>query len=186
MPYGCGDDTAIGVGKYGAGVNTRQDYATPPELIACIEKRFGKIMIDLAAHEGNHVCPLWIGPGGIRDDLKTLTEADINDIRASLPSSNIRWIAWLNPPFSDIPAMISASLRLDIPMVINVPDGLETEWYEEVGLISDGYVIKPRVKYVGMEQGYPKNVLAIHVHRTDNLKRPLQLLDWRTNTVRYL
>jgi hypothetical protein len=174
------------MGKYGARVNTKQDYGTPPELIECVERRFGKIVIDLAAHEGNHVCPLWIGPGGFLDDLKSLTMPDIHAIHKLLPSDNIRWIAWLNPPFSDIPAMIYASLRLDIPTVINVPDGLETEWYEEIGLISDGYVLKPRVKYVGMDQGYPKNVLAIHVHRTNNLKRPLQLLDWRTNTVRYL
>lgn len=35
------------------GEDSKQDYATPLELIAAVEKRFGKVVFDLAAHSEN-------------------------------------------------------------------------------------------------------------------------------------
>ena len=41
--------------------SSKQDYSTPRAFLDAVEKRFGRIKWDLAAHERNHVCDLWLG-----------------------------------------------------------------------------------------------------------------------------
>lgn len=44
---------------------TKQDYKTPPEFIAAVEKRFGPIGFDLAAHAGNKQHAKYFAPPSI-------------------------------------------------------------------------------------------------------------------------
>src|SRR5690606_17204709 len=65
-----------------------QDYATPRVFLDAVERRFGRIRWDLAAHELNAVCDLWIGE---HQDSLTVPWAE-----------QCRGLCWLNPPFGDI------------------------------------------------------------------------------------
>ncbi len=69
---------------------SKQDYATPPEFIEAVERRFGPIAFDLAAHAGNAKAAQWYGPGGVAEDA--LSE-DWTKLEGNL---------WLNPEFANI------------------------------------------------------------------------------------
>jgi hypothetical protein len=45
-----------------SGEDSRQDYGTPPNLLAAIERRFGRIEFDLAAHAANHKHDRYFAP----------------------------------------------------------------------------------------------------------------------------
>jgi phage N-6-adenine-methyltransferase len=68
---------------------SKQDYSTPANFLRAVENRFGKIALDLAAHQSNHVVPRYYGSGGLYPDSLT----------AEWPLSNN---LWLNPPFTNI------------------------------------------------------------------------------------
>lgn len=66
---------------------SKQDVETPPEFIAAVVPKFGKIAVDLAATKANTKAPTFIGP-----------ETD---------SLTVRWhrlvgLCWLNPPYANI------------------------------------------------------------------------------------
>src|SRR5574338_47234 len=87
----------------GASMNrhrSKQDYGTPRTLIHAIERRWGKLTIDLAATADNAKCERFITPE--QDSLIQNWELKIGD-----------GLGWLNPEFADIDpwAAKSASLR---------------------------------------------------------------------------
>ena len=45
-----------------SGTESKQDYATPDQLIGIVAKRFGPISFDLAAHSGNKKHPRYFAP----------------------------------------------------------------------------------------------------------------------------
>lgn len=45
-----------------SGEDSKQDYATPADFIAAVERRFGTIQFDLAAHRGNHQHERYFAP----------------------------------------------------------------------------------------------------------------------------
>jgi len=63
---------------------SRQDYGTPPEFLRAVERKFGQIVVDLAAHERNHVAPDYYGPH---------TNSLVQDW------TKHEGVLWLNPPF---------------------------------------------------------------------------------------
>lgn len=69
---------------------SKQDYATPREFIAAVERRWGPLALDLAAHTDNHVTEKWYGPGGLAEDSLVV---DWSALRGNL---------WLNPPYGHI------------------------------------------------------------------------------------
>jgi hypothetical protein len=72
---------------------SRQDYETPPELLAAVEARFGqKLTIDLAARNDNAKAPTWITP-----EMNSLSK-DTDWGKLIGPKG----LAWLNPEFSKI------------------------------------------------------------------------------------
>ena len=48
--------------RISTGKNNKQDYATPADLMAAVERRFGPIAFDLAAHAGNAKSPKYFAP----------------------------------------------------------------------------------------------------------------------------
>lgn len=72
-----------------------QDYSTPRVFLDAVEARWGKIVLDCAAHDRNHVCPNWLGPGGLAPDALSSRLDGITGV----PGDGLRW---LNPPFAHI------------------------------------------------------------------------------------
>lgn len=68
---------------------SKQDYGTPWEFIRAVEKRFGKLTIDLAASADNSKAPVYIP-----EELDSLTQDWVHAIGDG--------IGWLNPPFGKI------------------------------------------------------------------------------------
>ena len=100
---------------------SRQDYSTPKEFLVAVERRFGSITFDLAAHRDNHVRPKWYGPGGLAED--SLAQ-DWSALGGHL---------WLNPPFGDIATWArkcaSTLLRLGATISFLVPASVGANWF---------------------------------------------------------
>jgi len=73
---------------------SKQDYGTPRVFLDAVEKRFGKIAFDLAAHKKNDVTRrgFYFGPGSMYAE-----DSLAQDWRRA-PTG----VLWLNPPFSHI------------------------------------------------------------------------------------
>jgi hypothetical protein len=70
---------------------SNQIVSTPPDFIAAVEKRFGKITFDIAANEFNKKAESYLGPGSpIAENAFLEPWIELGDL------------AWLNPPFADI------------------------------------------------------------------------------------
>lgn len=48
--------------RVSSGTDSRQDFGTPAEYLRAVEKRFGPIVFDLAAHAGNHKHERYFAP----------------------------------------------------------------------------------------------------------------------------
>jgi phage N-6-adenine-methyltransferase len=137
------------------GGGTKQDYGTPREFIAAVERRFGPIAIDLAAHAGNHVVPTYFGPGSAicEDSL----ERDWTG-----PASS-RGTLWLNPPFANIAPWAAkcsgARDRLGWILLL-VPASIGSVWFaEHVEGKAMVLGLSPRLTFVGETAPYPKDLL---------------------------
>jgi phage N-6-adenine-methyltransferase len=133
--------------------NSRQDWGTPPEFIEAVEKRFGRIGLDLAATQDNRVCPVFCGPGGFPEDSLKL---NWNECSGNL---------WLNPPFDSI-AKFSGKMcnecrdRRGFSLLL-VPASVDANWFrrcEENGFV---LILEDRLKFVGSADPYPKGLALI-------------------------
>ena len=137
------DGGVIELGERG----TRQNYGTPPEFIAAVEKRFGRIDYDLAADAGNAVCPAYM---------------DATDDALSRDWSELEGLAFLNPPFQVIDPWAERCARFASPRLRIValwPASIDALWFSEHVLpnaVSQGV---SRIQFVGATQGYPKPLM---------------------------
>lgn len=138
---------------------SKQDYGTPWEFIRACEARFGPIVCDLAAHEGNTKAPLYITQEA--DSLAV-------DWAGWLPTGTL----WLNPPFVDIAPWAAKcadeSTRRHGLILMLTPASIGTEWFQAhvhrralvIGLAPrmafDGTPINPKT---GKPDGYPKDLM---------------------------
>lgn len=65
---------------------SKQDYGTPRIFLDAVERRWGEITVDLAAHAGNAVCETYI-------------TAEDNSLSIEWAEIGIPGWYWLNPPF---------------------------------------------------------------------------------------
>ncbi len=133
---------------------SEQDVATPRDFLDAVEKRFGRIGLDLAADSNNHVCPLWLGPGsplmGGEDAL----------------APNVSWagrdLRWLNPRFANLKlwAQKSAEQRHHAFIAMLSPAIVSTNIFDEFihrkALVLG---IRPRLIFVGQTDPYPKDLI---------------------------
>lgn len=139
---------------------SKQDYQTPPELLAAIKRDFsvGQWGFDLAANANNAVCPWWFGPGSAHGE--NALEQDWGALN-QWPGSDL----WLNPPFSNIDPWsekCSTSIRVGRIFLL-VPASVGSNWYQ-AHVHGQAHVVatSPRVTFVGCEDPYPKDlVLAV-------------------------
>jgi len=134
--------------------NSRQDWGTPPEFIAAVEKRFGSIDLDLAATSENSVSTHHYGPG-----------SDCEDDAFKRDWSVSKGTQFLNPPFDSI-AKFSAKMchecrdRRGFSLLL-VPASVDANWFrkcEEYGFV---LILEDRLTFVGSDQPYPKGLALI-------------------------
>jgi phage N-6-adenine-methyltransferase len=131
---------------------SKQDYATPDDFIRAIEKRFGKITIDLAASEKNAVCRRYI-------DKKT------DSLKRPWPT---RGILYLNPPYRRIAPWVKKCSEHRIKMeygskiLVLVPASIATTWFEKYvlrkALIKP---LQPRITFKRQKNPYPKDLMLL-------------------------
>lgn len=131
---------------------SKQDYGTPWELIRAVEKRWGRIGLDLAAVEANAKAPRYITP---EDDSLTV----------AWHKAAGRSLCWLNPPFSDIGTWVekcAEESERGCRIVMLVPASIGSEWFARHVFGKAGvYGIRPRVTFEGCSDPYPKDCMLL-------------------------
>lgn len=136
-----------------------QEVGTPREFLDAVEKRFGRIGLDVAADTTNAVCSDWIGPGGDIEDALTAQAG-------AWEAGGWSW-SWLNPPFGKIaPWAQRCVLESDSEGACNarllflVPASVGSNWFNHY-VRPNAYVLElaPRIKFVGHTTGFPKDLL---------------------------
>jgi phage N-6-adenine-methyltransferase len=104
---------------------SKQDYGTPWPLIRAIEKRWGRLTIDLAATRHNSKAPKCITPE--EDSLKQDWSERIGD-----------GLGWLNPPFEDIDPWAKKCLLWYVStnsssarVIMLSPASIGSEWFAD-------------------------------------------------------
>jgi phage N-6-adenine-methyltransferase len=126
---------------------SRQDYPTPRAFIEAIERRFGKLTIDLAASPENAVCEHYITAA--QDSLKT-----------EWPETGL---GWLNPPFGDIgpwAKKCSESASAAFRIIMLTPASVGSNWFaEHVHQKAIVLGLSPRLSFDG-KNSYPKDLMC--------------------------
>lgn len=138
---------------------SRQDYGTPPEFVAAVERYLGTIVFDLAASESNAVARPYY------------TEAE--DALAQ-DWSVFRGLLWCNPPYSKIApwaAKCSETIRAARPLAsgalliaLLTPASVGSAWFaQHVHRRALVLALRPRLTFVGHAHPYPKDcILSIY------------------------
>jgi DNA (cytosine-5)-methyltransferase 1 len=158
---------------------TKQDYRTPPEFIRAVEKRFGQIVLDLAAKDGDECKPL----------LAHITPEEDSLVTPWPTTRHSSGVYFLNPPFADIApwaAKCAAWRREGAPGVVTallVPASVDAEWWSaSVRGAAITYACKSRIKFLGAEDGYPKPLaLCVFDPRHFPTSACLHLWDWKAD-----
>lgn len=127
---------------------SKQDYGTPWEFIHAVEKRFGKLTIDLAASAANAKAPTFY------------TEADDS---LSKPWGELTGLGWLNPPFADIEPWAARCADLASPqfrILLLTPASVGSEWFaRHVHKEAIVLGLRPRITFEGTKDPYPKDLM---------------------------
>lgn len=113
----------------------RQDYETPPELVAELAAEFGPFLIDYAATEANKKAPKYFTP--------------------EMDSLSLAWteVGFLNPPYGKATkAFVKKASEAPTRVVCLLPARTDTAWFHD-------YVL-PKAKVVRFLRGRPKFLLG--------------------------
>lgn len=129
-----------------------QDYGTPQNLIDAIERRFGKLHVDLAAEPWNKKAPIFVTP---QQDTLTVPWA-----RRFGRKQN-----FLNPPFKHIPPFAEkcayeGRLMKTGRIFFLTPASVGANWFvEHVKPYAFVLELHGRITFEGEEQAYPKDCI---------------------------
>lgn len=154
----------------------RDDWETPPDLFAAVERRFGRFDLDPAASHDNAKAPHYFT---VEDD--GLAQ---------------RWYGqvWLNPPYSQtaqwtFKCIAECADRNVRRIVLLVAARTDTRWFHE--LIASGHVeevlaLRGRLRFVGAESVAPFPSLIVVMSPLPLFVRSRRLLfevwDWRNGS----
>lgn len=134
---------------------SKQDYETPWEFIRAVERRFGKIAVDLAARADNAKAPNFVTPE--QDSLSIVV--DWNQWAST--------VCWLNPPFANI-ASWAEKASLAAPcfakaggrILMLTPASIGSEWFA-AHVYGKALVlgVRPRLTFEGEKDPYPKDLM---------------------------
>ena len=132
---------------------SRQDVGTPRDFLDAIERRFGRIKVDLAARADNAVAPLFVTP---EEDSLTVPWGE------RFPTK----LGWLNPEFSDLDLWAAKCAREAGPtapglrVLLLTPASIGSGWFaEHVHRKALVLALRPRLTFVGHTQAYPKDCI---------------------------
>lgn len=137
---------------------SKQDYATPPEFIAALERRFGAIHVDLAASEEN------------KRALFCYTEQDdaLSRPRGEWAERIDSGNAFLNPPFGNIPkfvercALEATHLVGGARILVLVPASFGAVWWQRfVHPCAYALGLLGRMTFVGEIHPFPKDLALL-------------------------
>lgn len=110
----------------------RDRWRTPLALFQALKARYGPFALDVAADATNHLCPLWLGQGGLVEDALALDRWD-RHIGLDYPAKRV----WCNPPYSRqllsrfvAKACEQASLGR-CSTVLLIPASVDTRWWHD-------------------------------------------------------
>jgi phage N-6-adenine-methyltransferase len=133
---------------------SKQDYGTPRIFLDAVERRFGKLSFDLAAHSDNCVVGSYYGPGS------TLGEDSLVQDWAKLNGG-----LWLNPPFGDISpwakkcASTECHYGVSRAIFFLVPASVGSNWYaDHVHGKALVLALRPRLSFDG-KNPFPKDCI---------------------------
>lgn len=115
-------------------LDERQDYETPPDLVAELAAEFGPFEVDFAATEANKKAPVAYTP--------------------EMDSLSLEWsgVGFLNPPYGKMTKpFVKKASEAKARVVCLLPARTDTAWFHD-------YVI-PRAKVVRFLRGRPKFLL---------------------------
>ena len=163
--------------------HSKQDYATPREFLAAVEKRWGAMNFDLAADRSNRVCEEYYGPGSAlgEDSLAKSWEVLAGNL-------------WLNPPFSDISPWaekcsecVQRKGSLGTILLL-VPASIGSNWFAKyVHPYAYVYALQGRLSFDG-KAPYPKDCMLCVYERVQTklygkvesfLEPGFTVWDWR-------
>jgi phage N-6-adenine-methyltransferase len=132
----------------------KDDWETPDALFERYNTQY-HFILDAAANETNHKCPVWLGPGAPVEDAFS--------VEWPLHLGNI----WLNPPYSRglqsafVRKAVAEVLRIADPnkrhnVVCLLPARTDTKLFHEI-IIPNGEIefLKGRVKFKGAPASAP-------------------------------
>lgn len=134
-----------------------QEVGTPRDFMDAVEARFGRIGLDVAADSTNAVCSDWLGPGAEIEDALTAQAG-------SWEAGGWSW-SWLNPPFGKITpwakrCVLESEGACAARLLFLVPASVGANWFNEhVRPNACVLELSPRIKFVGHEAGFPKDLL---------------------------
>ena len=124
---------------------SRQDYESPPDLIAAVERRFGLLTMDLACTPGNAKAP------------------DGITLESSAPWPREGRL-WCNPPFrdADIWAARCAAWKplRGGRLLLLTPASIGSNWFRDhVHGRAMVLALNPRITFVGCDAPFPKDCM---------------------------
>ncbi len=132
---------------------SKQDFETPADFMAAMEARFGKMDVDLSCRTDNAKAPFgYYFDQGV-DGLEQNWALDF-------PDGNL----WLNPEFGDIgpwarKCALEARFMKRGRIFLLTPASIGSNWFARyVKGHAQVEGLSPRLKFVGAEQGYPKDL----------------------------
>lgn len=127
---------------------SKQDYPTPWEFIHACEKRFGKIVIDLAASAEN---------------TKTEKFFSIEDNSLIQPWHEIAGNGWLNPEFGNITPWAKKCMEeseLGAKVLFLTPASIGANWFKNyVHRKALVLALNGRIQFIGTKDPYPKDCI---------------------------
>lgn len=146
--------------------NSKQDWQTPPELLQAVKNRLhiAEFDIDVAASEENKVCPAFYSK-----EMNGLTKSWVTP----------GWV-WCNPPYEDITPWVKKAAneaRCGASTAVLIPLSLAEWWVNWVEPYAYKLLLHGRVKFVGAEQGYPKDCAVLLY--TPWRAKGTEVWDWR-------
>lgn len=148
---------------------SKQDYGTPDDLKRAVEKRFGKLEVDLAATRENTLAPLFYTPE--IDSLKQDWIADCGDK-----------LCWLNPPFENIgiwakKCMWFGENSTKGKILLLTPASIGANWFRDYAYEKSRTIaLNGRITFVGEKDPYPKDCM---ISFFGPVSFGFQVWDWR-------
>lgn len=135
---------------------SEQVVSTPREFIMAVQKKFGRIKLDLAANAENSVTEgdfegKFYGPGSVMGENSLVSDWSIKDC-----------VRWLNPPFAAIALWAQKCSYFSDHRawtLLLVPASIGTNWWmSHVDGKCMVYGLSPRITFVGSKDPYPKDL----------------------------